>query len=219
MSIQHRIVLLVALLLIRGMPALSQPQEKLDWKRYEAESGVLRAAIEQLGKEGFTAEFDAAQINEFGNVFVAAIVPVRTTMSKPGAEEGTLGIMVILAKTPSGDLEVSEVLRLDYKKNTNTQDTDVEGKQASVTSGAFYFNKDATLYLIVDQGGEVREKINKLLFESVWRSIKSDCLDLKMKAVKQRCQRIEGKSFADRIRCSVSGWLWAKQECWKISQR
>jgi hypothetical protein len=193
---------------------------KLDWNQFQSASPLLRSAVEQLSKEGWTVRFQQAEVREFSNLFVVAIVPVEAGTRPPQADRGTVGLMVVLGVVPPPErLVVSEVVRVDYRRNETTKDTEIEGRAATLSSNkTFAFDREASLYLVVDDKGEIREKINRI-FQNVEQRLDANCFESVWKTVRARCDAFHEKSYQSWVRCIVSGWLSAKRECGKYTRK
>lgn len=205
-----------------GATARGQQLKAQDWARYQAASPLLKEAVEQLSKDGYALALNRAEIEEFPDLFLVAFIPVADGTSAAHANFGTLGLMVVFGIVPAPEkLSVAQVVRVDYKKNTYTNKFEIDGKQANLTAaGSFYFDeKNPALYLIVDEEGQIQEKINRLLFQTVGQTIKGDCFNSAWKAVRSRCERYHEKAYSEWLKCIASGWLWAKRSCWEFTQK
>jgi len=208
----------LAILLITLFCAVNfYSQQRPDWARYASESPVLKGAFEELRKEGYEPLFErASPPQRFGDLFVAAIIPVNKKSEPPGTKEGVLGLLVIFVKVPLlQDLQVVEVVRLRYYRTDSA--TTVEGQIAALTQNEVAFG-EKVLVLSIDSRGSITEEYNKLIFAEVGRAVSKDCENLVRNAVQDSCRKFETPSL-DWLRCRVSGWVWAASTCWHFREQ
>jgi len=125
---------------------------------------LLARTVEQLSKEGYVVDFKG-QTRDFADLFVVAFLPVTNGRLAPDAEHGTLGLVVVFTKVPAPTtLVVSQVVRVDYAKNVYTKNFEINGKEETLKGSQLVTDEEhLMLQLVVDNEGEVRQKIDRLL--------------------------------------------------------
>ncbi|HWW98904.1 MAG TPA: hypothetical protein VNY74_14460 [Edaphobacter sp.] len=208
---------LLLMLLFAGLAATARPEQsssKIDWDQFRAASPVLERTVEQLSKEGYVVDFQRGQTRDFGDLFVVAFLPVTNGRLAPDAEHGTLGLIVVFTRVPAPTtLVVSQVVRVEYAKNVYTKNFEINGKEETLKGSQLVTDEEhLMLQLVVDNEGEVRQKIDRLLIQT-GEKLNLSCFDSALAGVKERCIKYKAKSNPDWLRCVVAGFLWAHQAC------
>ena len=208
---------ILLMLLFAGLAATARPEQsssKIDWDQFSATSPLLARTVEQLSKEGYVIEFKLVQTRDFADLFVVAFLPVTNGRLAPDAEHGTLGLVVVFTRVPAPTtLVVSQVVRVEYAKNVYTKNFEINGKEETLKGSLLVADEEhPMLQLVVDNEGEVRPKIDRLLTQTV-EKLNLSCFDSALAGVKVRCVKYKAKSIPDWLRCVVAGYLWAHQAC------
>jgi hypothetical protein len=105
------------------------------------------------------------------------------------------------------------VVRVDYAKNVYTKNFEINGKEETLKGSQLVTDEEhPMLQLVVDNEGEVRQKIYRLLIQT-GEKLNLSCFDSALAGMKERCVQYKAKSIPDWLRCYVAGFLWAHQAC------
>jgi len=218
MKVLSSALLAISLVFSAGITALGQQSArttpKIDWERFRPTSSLLGLTVEQLRKEGYVVDFEKAEVHEFSKGFLAAFVPARNVHLARHAERGTLGLIVVFAKVPAPQNRVvSQVVRIDYAKLISSKEFEITGKKQKIDGTTVVADEgDPTVQLLVNNEGQVTQKINDLLAQT-GEDLDIHCHENKLKAARERCNSYKEGSYADWLGCLASGWLWALQVC------
>jgi len=179
-------------------------------------SPSLRRVVERLREEGYAAGAPL-QPEQFGTLFEVVLIPVEGKQGKGVGTSGTFGILVVLVKAPLEAYPAAvQILRLDYSRPLSSpKGLQVDGRISRVSEKEVSFGESA-LQLILDERGGITEKTNRLIINEIGKAVTKDCRQLALRAVAQKCAKIEGGflSTVDSLRCSIAGYFWAQTVCW-----
>ena len=102
---------------------------------------------------------------------------------------------------------------MDYAKNVYTKNFEINGKEETLKGSQLVTDEEhLMLQLVVDNEGEVRQKIDRLLTQT-GEKLNISCFYSALAGMKERCVQYKAKSIPDWLRCCVAGLLWAHQAC------